>query len=110
MDQLSSQEPRIVRVCRSDELAEGGLRGLDVDGQRIGVARSEGRVHAFSAVCPHLRHDLSAGFLAEGGVTCNSHLWHFELETGSCSMIPGMSIPIYPVREEDGWVVLEWAP
>jgi len=96
-----------VRVCRTDELAEGALARATLDGVHVAVARHRGVVHAFSAICPHQRHDLSDGFIADEGVTCNSHLWHFEFATGRCTLIPGASIPVYPVREEDGWVVVE---
>ena len=96
-----------VRVCRSEELVEGDVQRATLDGVHVAVARHEGQVHAFSAICPHQRHDLSEGFIAEAGITCSSHLWHFTFETGRCTLIPEASIPIYPVREDDGWVVVE---
>ncbi len=99
-----------VRVCRSDELAEGEVRKLVVDGRHVAVARDGGRVHGFSAVCPHMRHDLSEGFVAEQGITCGSHLWHFRFTDGRCTLVPEASIPVFPAREEDGWVVVELVP
>ena len=96
-----------VRVCRSEDLVEGGLWSATLKGVHVALARHRGRVQAFSAICPHQRHDLSEGFIAEDGITCGSHLWHFEFGSGRCTMIPEASIPIYPASEEDGWVLVE---
>jgi nitrite reductase/ring-hydroxylating ferredoxin subunit len=97
------------RICRTEELPEGAVRREVVDGRHIAVARHRGVVHGFSAICPHQRHDLADGFIADDGITCGSHLWHFRFSDGGCGLIPGASIPLFPARDEDGWVVVDLA-
>lgn len=95
------------RICRIEELPEGAVRKTVVDGRHIAVARHGGMLHGFSAICPHQRHDLAEGFIADDGITCDSHLWHFRFSDGGCAQMPDASIPLFPAREEDGWVVVE---
>ncbi len=95
-----------VRICPANELPEGGVTKEVVGGRHLAVARHEGRLYGFSAICPHMRHDLSEGFLAEDGITCSSHLWNFRLSDGSCALVPEASIPVFEAQELDGWVVL----
>lgn len=79
------------------------------DGERVlGLARHAGRAVAFDARCPHLHADLTEGLLADGGVACPHHLWHFELDGGRCTMVPGYRIEVFAVREEQGrlWIEL----
>jgi nitrite reductase/ring-hydroxylating ferredoxin subunit len=96
-----------VRICRTEELPEGAVRREVVDGRQIAVARHRGEVHGFSAICPHQRHDLADGFIADDGITCDSHLWHFRFSDGRCALMPEASIPVFPAREVGGWVVVD---
>jgi nitrite reductase/ring-hydroxylating ferredoxin subunit len=48
--------------------------------------------------------------LEPGSITCADHLWRFELATGRCTSIPGAAVPVYPVREEGGEVVVDLVP
>ncbi len=95
------------RVLPCDALVEGGAHSAMVAHIPVAVARIEGQLRAFGALCPHQQADLSEGILEDGGVTCPAHLWHFELTSGACTAVPGASIPIYPVREEAGWIVVD---
>lgn len=94
------------RVARVDELVEGALLRVERGGRVIGVCRHDGRLAAFDARCPHMHADLTEGLLHDGGVACPHHLWHFDLASGECTMVPGYRIDVFEVREEDGWVVL----
>jgi nitrite reductase/ring-hydroxylating ferredoxin subunit len=98
------------RICAAAELPEGAARSALVGGRAVAVARQGGRLFAFGALCPHQQADLSLGILEPGAITCADHLWRFELATGLCTSIPGASVPVYPVREEDGQVVVDLVP
>lgn len=96
------------RVVRADELPEGGLLSRQLGEHAVAVARVDGELHAFGALCPHQFADMAEdGILERGGITCPSHLWHFSLADGRCTSIPGARIPIHPVREQDGWIVAD---
>jgi len=95
------------RFCRADELPEGRATSRQLGERPVAVVRLAGMLHAFGALCPHQFADLSEGIFEDGGVSCPSHLWRFELTTGRCVSIPGAAVPIYGVREEDGWILVE---
>lgn len=97
---------RVLPVCAAHELGEGEVKRLEVDGRVLGVCRIDGRVAAFDARCPHMHADLTEGVIADGGVDCPHHLWHFDLSTGDCTMVPGYAIDLFEVRERDGQLEL----
>lgn len=98
------------RLCASDELPEGAVRSAVLGGRAVAVARQGGRLFAFGALCPHQQADLAHGLLEPGAITCQDHLWRFELATGDCTSIPGARLPLYAVREERGAILVELVP
>ena len=99
---------RARRFCASAELSEGKVLSRRVAGRAVAVARLPGgRLAAFGALCPHQQADLSLGLLDATSITCADHLWRFELPSGRCTSIPGAQLPVYPVREEAGDIVVE---
>lgn len=95
------------RFCPAGELAEGTARSRELSDLPVAVCRLDGRLSAFHALCPHQQSDLAEGIVGRGGITCSDHLWHFDLRSGRCSMVPGAELVLYPVREEDGWIVVD---
>ena len=81
---MSVPAGRAFRFCASTELSEGAVRSALVGGRAVAVARQGGRLFAFGALCPHQQADLGAGLLEPGAITCQDHLWRFELATGAC--------------------------
>jgi nitrite reductase/ring-hydroxylating ferredoxin subunit len=99
---------RSVRFCPASELPAGTALSRRVAGRPIAVARLPGGgLAAFGALCPHQQADLSLGILDASGITCADHLWRFELPSGVCTSIPGAQLPVYPVREEAGEILVE---
>ncbi|MGQ0554174.1 MAG: Rieske (2Fe-2S) protein [Planctomycetota bacterium] len=99
------------RFCASGELAPGQVRSARVGGRAVAVLRAaDGSLTAFGALCPHQQADLAHGLVVDGGITCADHLWHFELPSGRCTSIEGASLPVYGVREAEGFVVVEVVP
>jgi nitrite reductase/ring-hydroxylating ferredoxin subunit len=107
---VSAPAARAFRFCASAELPEGALRSAVVGGWPVCVARQGGRLYAFGALCPHQQADLAHGILEPGALACADHLWRFDLATGRCTSVPGASVPVYAVREEDGAVLVDVAP
>lgn len=107
---MSPPHVRTERFCRADELPEGAMTSRVVGDLAVAVGRLDGRLVAFSALCPHAQADLSAGWLEEDGVRCPHHLWHFELGGGTCTNVPGFRLPVYRAREEQGWIVVDLPP
>jgi nitrite reductase/ring-hydroxylating ferredoxin subunit len=98
--------PQFVSVCRADELADGDVRLVEADGTKIALCRREGRFFALSNFCPHLTGNLGEGSLDGDELVCPEHYWRFKVATGRCTNVRGQTAHTFPVRVEDGWVLV----
>ena len=98
---------RRVKVARTDELDEGTMLMVQVDGSMILLVRQEG-LHALQGTCSHEYFELDKGFLTADSVTCALHLSRFGLSDGE-SLDPPAELPLvtYPVSEAEGHIVVE---
>jgi nitrite reductase/ring-hydroxylating ferredoxin subunit len=87
-----------INVGRKGELAPGGFRCVEVQGQRLLLYNVGGSYYATSATCAHLGGPLDEGLFEEGVVTCPWHGWQFDVCTGESIYDPGRSIATYPVK------------
>lgn len=71
------------KVASLDELWEGEMMTLEVDGQVVLLINVDGGIHAYADSCPHLRTRLSQGRLEHNLPTCATHGWEFD--AGSCT-------------------------
>ncbi len=98
---------RHIKVARSADLEDGTMLMVQVDGSMILLVRQDG-LHALQGTCSHEYFELDKGFLTAGSVTCALHLSRFDLIDGDALDPPAdMPLVTYPVREEDGDIVLE---
>jgi nitrite reductase (NADH) small subunit len=93
----------------------------------IGVFNVQGAFYAVRNLCPHKRGPLCTGRVSgrvvanappstgapglslesDGAILrCPWHLWEFEIATGQCLVDPRMRVKTYPVRVEQGQVVV----
>jgi 3-phenylpropionate/trans-cinnamate dioxygenase ferredoxin subunit len=93
-----------VTVGRSEELGEGAAQAFRVGDQLVAVARSEGRLFAFSDICTHRQCNLSSGGEIEDSVIeCECHGSRFDMGTGEVVGGPAeVPIATFEVRESDG--------
>ncbi len=71
------------RVCAADELAEDSLKKFSIDGISILLARVGAEFRAYPPMCPHMEEPLDESGLCGGGMlTCNKHLWQWDMLTG----------------------------
>jgi 3-phenylpropionate/trans-cinnamate dioxygenase ferredoxin subunit len=99
---------RRVDVAAVDEVPDGTMRMVQVDGTDILLVHTDGRIRAMQGICTHEYFELDKGFLTDGSLTCALHLSRFDLETGE-PLDPPAEVPLalYPVAVEDGRVILE---
>jgi 3-phenylpropionate/trans-cinnamate dioxygenase ferredoxin subunit len=99
---------RRVDVAAVDEVPEGTMLMVQVDGTQILLVHTEGQIRAMQGICTHEYFELDKGFLTDGSLTCALHLSRFDLETGE-PLDPPAEVPLalYPVAVEDGRVILE---
>jgi toluene monooxygenase system ferredoxin subunit len=65
-----------------DDLWEGEMTGVVIDGERLLLVNIDGTVRAYSNQCPHQASPLDEGDLDGETLTCARHLWKFDALTG----------------------------
>lgn len=113
---------RSVEVAGEDDLAEGKMKQVTVEGRDLLLARVGGRYYAAEGLCPHMGGSLASGRLEGTVVTCPRHGSQFDLADGRVvrwAQLPGVASTIskvikkprglktYPVKAEAGKVVVE---
>lgn len=110
------------------DLADGDRVIFEAEGREICVFKTDGEYHAYLNWCPHQNGPACEGKLAgtldaefdreslevslsssrEGEVlACPWHGWEFDVTDGRCLSRAGVKLPSYPVRVEDGEVVVK---
>lgn len=85
---------------------EAGL--CRVVGERsIALFRVNGDVFALNNVCPHEGGPLADGFVDGETVQCPLHAWTFDLRSGRVLTGGRGAAECYPVRVEEGQVLVE---
>jgi toluene monooxygenase system ferredoxin subunit len=85
-----------------DDLWEGDIRGVQVDGQELIVLRLDGgELRAYQGICPHQEQRLDEGEFDEGKIICFGHLWEFDAATGKGINPNGCTLARYPVEVVD---------
>jgi nitrite reductase/ring-hydroxylating ferredoxin subunit len=72
-----------VRVTDANNLAEGEMRVFEIDGTKVSVAASGGRLFAFDDACTHRGCSLGEGELEDSIVTCPCHGSQFDVTSGA---------------------------
>jgi nitrite reductase/ring-hydroxylating ferredoxin subunit/uncharacterized membrane protein len=91
-------------------LPEGQLRGAEVDGHRIVLARSQGQIYALGDRCAHRGGTLHEGELVGECVQCPLHGSRFRLADGAVEGGPSAyPQPVYDVRVQSGRIALREA-
>ncbi len=70
------------QVLKTGDLKEGEMRGVEVAGKQLFIARAGGKFYAAQRFCPHMGGDLPKGKLAGTVVTCPRHGSQFDLKDG----------------------------
>ena len=72
----------LIDAGNSNELQDGTMKEVLVQGQEILLARVGGKYYATDNRCPHIGGKLSQGKLEGSVVTCPLHGSQFDLEDG----------------------------
>lgn len=79
---MSAIAVKQVEVAKADELKDGAMKQVMVEGREILLVRVDGKYYAASNRCPHMGGNLSQGRLAGTVVTCPRHGSQFDLADG----------------------------
>ena len=69
-------------IAKTNDIAEGTIKGFNLAGKDILVAKVDGKFYAAIGRCPHMQGYLSRGKLNGTIVTCPVHGSQFDLKTG----------------------------
>ncbi|HEX8171358.1 MAG TPA: FAD-dependent oxidoreductase [Thermoanaerobaculia bacterium] len=100
---MSDAERDLRGGIEAAELREGAMLAGTVGDDKVLLLRSEGRVHAVGAECPHYHAPLADGIVVDGTIRCPWHHACFNLATGAVERAPAlMPLAVYRVDERDG--------
>jgi 3-phenylpropionate/trans-cinnamate dioxygenase ferredoxin subunit len=97
---------RRVPVARVDDLEEGTMLMVQVDGTNILLVNQDG-LHALQGTCTHEYFELDKGFLTAGSISCAPHLSRFDLIDGE-PLDPPAELPlvVFPGSVDGEQIVL----
>ncbi len=88
-----------IKVARVDDLEDGELMAVEVDGEPVCLAKIDGEICAFTDNCTHISGPLNEGELDSEVLTCPWHGAQFNVRTGKVLRGPArQDIQTYAVR------------
>ena len=99
--------PKAYTVGMVEDVPPGEGRAFVAGGTQIAVFRlRDGSLHATQAACPHAGGPLADGQTDVDVLVCPLHLYAYRWADGA-STSGAAPIRTYPVRERDGYLVVE---
>ena len=93
-----------IKCAEVAELPEEGVIAVNVAGQSIALAKSNGKIFAVDNRCPHMGYPLNRGSVQDGILICHWHHAMFDLASG-CTFHPfADDVQAYPIDVRDGSV------
>ena len=94
-------------VARTNEIPIGGRKRIEINGQRISIFNIASEYFAICDTCPHKgTAPLIRGKLDGLGIKCPNHGYRFDLKTGECSFNPAFNTTVFPIKVENGEILL----
>jgi 3-phenylpropionate/trans-cinnamate dioxygenase ferredoxin component len=91
-----------IKVAHLDDLEDGDLMAVEVDGEPVCLAKVDGEVFAFTDNCTHISGPLDEGELDGDVLTCPWHGAQFNVRTGKVLRGPArQDIQTYAVRVDN---------
>ena len=85
MSKTGEREEGFQRAANKTDIKEGGLVGVELEGNKIVLAMINGQVFAIDAVCSHQGAPLEEGTLEGFNLTCPWHYAVFDVRNGKVS-------------------------
>ena len=97
-----------VKLATIDDIPDGEMLGVEVNGKDILIANLGGKFHAMDNSCTHMGCRLSDGRVYDKVVMCICHGSRFDLLTGSVVEGPAADPePTYSVRIDGRDIMVE---
>lgn len=96
-----------IKVATLDDVGEGEMYPIEVDGEPVCLTRFDGKIYAFTDNCTHISGPLNEGELEGCVVTCPWHGAQFDVRTGKVVRGPArQELYTYPVKVEDNAIFI----
>jgi len=99
--------PVWVPTIDESKVRDGAYVAVFPKGLGVLLTRVGGDLYAVANKCAHMGCPLEGGKLDGPVLTCPCHDWRFDLRTGGFLDAPELSIATYPVKVEEGKVLVE---
>lgn len=105
--EVNSTHLEFVTIASVEELGNGERLFLEVGGFPIALFNIAGKYFAIADVCSHDDGPVAEGELNGFEIACPRHGARFDLQTGKALTLPAVvDIPAYPVKIEDGAILI----
>ena len=79
---------KFVEAIKADEIALGGMKAVESEGQQIIICNCQGHYYAIEQRCGHMNAPLDLGTLHGTILTCPLHFAQFDITTGEALSNP----------------------
>jgi nitrite reductase/ring-hydroxylating ferredoxin subunit len=80
------------------EIPQGGVRTLELGGEKVVLSRQGSIVTCFQYACAHLGFPIHDGEVEDGIITCPHHGFRYDLASGECLTAPEVQLQSHAVR------------
>lgn len=88
----------------ASEIPDGGIRLVEVGGQKLALFRRGVAVTCFQDACAHLGLPVHEGQIEDSIITCPHHGFRYDLASGKCLTAPEVQLHMHAVRVIGGRV------
>lgn len=99
--------PYIKLTTQSELPGPGEAKEFELGGRTICVANVNGTITAMDNVCLHMGGPLGQGYIEGEKIVCPWHGWEYDPKTGELSDDPKSRLDVYPIKTENGDVLIE---
>jgi nitrite reductase (NADH) small subunit len=99
--------PFVKLASESDLPKKNEAKEFPCGDKMICVANVNGTITAMDNVCLHRGGPLGQGVIEKGKVVCPWHGWAWDPVTGQAAHNPNAKIAVYPLKIENGEVMIE---
>ena len=98
-----------VKVASVNEVPEGSLKKVEVNGEVIALFKIDGKIYATSNICTHEHCELDHNYLMHQDVVeCSCHGSQFKVATGEVVLPPAIEpLKTYKLTIEDDEIFIE---
>lgn len=101
---MAERISEFIKCAEVADIPEEGVVAVNVAGQSIALAKSNGKIFAVDNRCPHMGYPLNRGSVQDGILICHWHHAMFDLASG-CTFHPfADDVQAYPIDVREGSV------